>query len=89
MVGSVARSIRELPQHRAGGTGVDLVEPADVGERVEQEVRLDLRLRGLQHRFVERAVEVHDALGLAGDGTLEVVVTGNENQRSGRRCPRP
>ena len=37
---------------------IDLVQPPDVGQRVEQEMGLDLRLRCLQPGLVEAALEV-------------------------------
>ena len=52
----------------AGGIGLDQV--LDVGERVEQEVRLDLRLHELQLRLEDVLLELV-ALGLGlGDARL-------------------
>src|SRR5205814_2868306 len=45
-----AQIARELSEHRAARGGVALAKPANVGERVEQEMRLDLRLQQAQAR---------------------------------------
>ena len=39
------------------GVAIGLVQPSHVGQRVEEEVRLDLRLQDLQARLVHLAVE--------------------------------
>ena len=48
----------QVQQHRFAGDGVGLVQPANAGERVEQEVRLDLRLHDGDPRLGVFAVDL-------------------------------
>ncbi len=48
----------EVLEHRARGRGIGAEQPPHVRERVEQEMRLDLRLHHLQPRLRELAVEI-------------------------------
>ena len=51
----VAQVLDEVAHHRVGLRGVDLGERLHVGERVVEEVRLHLRLQGLQLRLASPA----------------------------------